>query len=235
MSERIREIEPTYLLGVKIPRYECRCDCGREYVAQRNNVDLCSDCWDKRAAAEVERQARREAQGRANETLRSIPPVYRWARLGSEDLAKLVTQDAIARATSDNGKLSIVFMGLAGSGKTSLACAILRAKADAAGAVGMFVNAFAVANARSQHPIGHGEAPVVKDAMRSKVLLLDEFGADHGRNTAVAEVVHARYESQLPTLYTTGFSLVELKQRCGDGVVRRVFENAHVVVMGAKP
>jgi DNA replication protein DnaC len=149
-----------------------------------------------------------------------------------------------ARSSTAN---TIVLVGPAGSGKTSLATALLVERAVAAVEPedpygdpyrtrrdeGMFVTTFALAKARREHQLGKGDAGIITHATDAIILLVDELGAEANRgDTAVPEVIHERHAWDRPTIYTTPFELDELERRYGSGIARRVFEGASVIRLG---
>jgi DNA replication protein DnaC len=221
-----------------VERRRFRCVCGEEFTALalpwvRDQQHECSTC-EAKSAAQIE--AARRASSVEAEVAAEIPQRYRWATLDSPDLVRRVeSRQAIAAARLAMDAASMVVLGPAGSGKTSLACAILRARAAKFGkATGTYATAFALTKARQEHRLGDGEAPRVALAMSCRLLLIDELGAELGRNTAVPEVIHARHEAELPTMYTSGFSLDELAAKYGSGICRRLFEGATVIRTGRR-
>lgn len=221
--------------------FRLRCNCGEEFTVRRfpalstvrtsPELAICAACERVSNEAEAKRAA---AAAKLAAIEAQIPDRYRWATLTAPELTQRVRPlTAIAEATETMGAPSLVFLGPAGTGKTSLACAILRAASEQRGVyAGSYVTAFALAKARQEHKLGDGEAPKVEEACKARLLLIDELGAELGRNTAVQEVIHERHERQLPTLYTSGFTLGELEQRYGAGIVRRILESAKVIQLG---
>lgn len=191
---------------------------------------FCAPCQSAEAAASAALFSARIV----TQTTAGLPPRYRWASFESPELAARVRPPkAIQRALAASQAAStVVLLGGAGSGKTSLACAVLRALAAQFKIVGSFASCFGLAKARQEHPLGQGDAPAVSDAARAKLLLLDELGAELSRNTAVAEVIHERHAQERQTIYTSGFTEQQLCDRYGDGIARRVFEGAVVIKLG---
>lgn len=99
-------------------------------------------------------------------------------------------------------------------------------------AVGGFVwsRATDLAAARSNHPLGQGEAPAVTEAMDARALLvIDDLGQEPElRPTApniLFEILDVRYSAGSPTLITTGLSPEELTNRYGGAFIRRVLQS----------
>lgn len=197
------------------------CDCGQQ--CSRVPCWSCSNHAAKIADEVIEAARARSACG--------IPKRYQWARLeGSEIAARVQTTDRIDKiARRVLAAQRVVFAGPSGAGKTSLACACLRE----ASLRGSFVSAIALGSARIQYAAGHGEAPLVARAMTAPLVLIDEVGGEGKTATnAVRDVIFARYDADLPTWITTGFSYPELVSLYGDGITRRLTEGVTVVKLG---
>lgn len=215
----MREAEARAARGVRI------CRCGAEMAL---SMRLCRAC-DERERREARERARERAIA---DVERSIPPVLRWARFDAPELRQRVDPiRAIELAKTALSAPSVVLVGDAGSGKSSLAVAMLRAHAER-GDRGIFVDSRALVRARVAHRMGEGEADLVSRAMRAPVLVLDELGAEIGKGTAesvVAEVIHERHAWQRRTIYTTPFTAADLTARYGAGIVRRIVEGADLI------
>jgi hypothetical protein len=80
-----------------------------------------------------------------------------------------------------------------------------------------------LASARREHPLGHGEAPEVRDAATASLLFLDDLGWEKDTST-VCDVLALRYEAQLPTIATSGKTRDELSAYYGAAVVRKLLQ-----------
>lgn len=165
-----------------------------------------------------------------------IPPAYRWAvREAAELTGRVSCKEPVKEILDAIAGLSrVVFMGGAGDGKTSLASAALRSEMDA-GVDGAFVHAFHLAQARARMPLGEGEAPDVERAMSAELILLDDLGNE--RNTQlspVPEVIFERHAEAMRTWVTTAFNHAQIAEKYGDGIARRIFENAKIIQLGVK-
>jgi DNA replication protein DnaC len=168
-------------------------------------------------------------------TVESIPERFRWAEFGAAELQQWVKPARfIAAAQSAVDSTSVVLLGNADSGKTSLGCALLRASADKRRKIGMFVSTFELAKARREQRLGHGEAELIERAQTVGVLLLDELCAELGVDTAVDEVIRARWDHMRPTIYTCGFSQDAIRSSYGDGVARRILGGSTVLTLGGR-
>lgn len=200
--------------------------------------DVCARCGKgPRLTADDHRRIMAESQRRewAKLALASLPVDFDAATLDATWLAKLVGAQAIAQARSSLAERRVVFVGPAGSGKTSLAIAMFKAALDAEQpresrrAGHLYVSAYRLAKARAMHPLGEGEAPLVSQALSAPVLLLDEVGGEDVRHaSAVAEVIYERHADGRTTWITTGADPEKLATRYGGGIARRIFEGATV-------
>jgi len=185
----------------------------------------CWDCSRVRERRRSELTARELAAG-------SIPPRFRWARQGAPgfDLGGRVHGDHETLVARILGAERVCFVGGAGAGKTSLACACLRERLDG----GLFVSAIALGLARAQAGLGDGEPKLVESAITAPLLLLDDVGQEAKVATnAVRDVVFSRYDADRPTWVTTGLTSQELAALYGDGFLRRIAgDGALVVRMG---
>lgn len=173
-----------------------------------------------------------------------IPASFVWARFGAPELTKRVRiKAAIEQAQNAlDGNDGSTLVGPAGSGKTSLACAMLAAwvqrddlgnhAAQRAARALRFTSAFALAKARSMAKLGD-EAGPVRAAMDASLLVIDDLGAEPAyANSAIPEVIHERHAAGELTIVTTGFAAKDIADRYGAGIARRVFERAAIVKCG---
>lgn len=176
----------------------------------------------------------------AKPALATLPKAFDAAELDAAWLATLVGATAMQQARSSLTSGQVTFLGLPGSGKTSLAVAmlraVLRAEVATAGprwkATHLYVSSFALAKARSSAPLG-SEAPLIERALSAPLVIVDEFGGEDPRHaSAVKEVVYERHAQDLPTWVTTGVGPREIADRYGGGIARRVFEDAVVFKLG---
>jgi DNA replication protein DnaC len=202
-----------------------RCEGGCGLRTLRPGVS-CEPC-------RVRLAAERERTWRVELTRECLPARYRWCGFDAPELAARVSDAraiAKARAAVEAGADRLLFTGDgAGVGKTVLASCCLLAYATVRGLHGRFVDAQALAHARALAPLG-AEPPDVVAAFEADALVLDELGADKPiHNSPIAEVLHRRHADMRLTIVTTGFTVEELGQRYGDGIARRLAEDAATV------
>lgn len=167
----------------------------------------CDACQETaRAEQEVEQTRRQELDAYAALQRMNLPKAYAWATFDSQDLAARVARpDAIEGARKACGDRRVLLVGEAGSGKTSLACAMLRQRGR-----GLFAGAYYIAKARSEHRLGEGEAPEIDRAIAAPLLVLDDLGLEQAKNTAISEVIYERHAEEKATIVTTGFGFKAL-------------------------
>lgn len=187
-------------------------------------------CWDCERKAELDRHEREAFDA----SFQSIPASHRHCALTAPALADWVKHTAPIPALSERvlGSRRVMFMGPAGSGKTTLAVACLRVRVPH----GRYVDARSLGTARIQHRAGDGEAPLVAACSRAPLLLLDDLGQESNTATnAIPDVIFERHARDAATWVTTGLGRNDITSRYGDGIARRLFEGALVVQLGSKP
>jgi DNA replication protein DnaC len=209
------------------------CACGAEFRIPRKfakgSPGRCDACTRAREGAQQARERRARLESR-------VPEMYRWcsfealAELDPAERARRVkdpTGIARALAASEDAK-RIVISGPAGAGKTVLAHCIFRRWGERhPDHPGVFVDGYELATARARVRLGD-EAPVVTNALRASALLIDDLMAKPGNpaHDATSDVIFERHQRMRSTIITCGFSKDEVRARLGDGIARRVYENA---------
>jgi DNA replication protein DnaC len=164
----------------------------------------------------------------------TIPAGYAWATLDA-DLPAGEQLIARARQALDAGVRRAVFVGAAGSGKTSLAVAMMRAWMAKHRQAAHFAHAHRLGSARLKHRFGQGEADEIAAAIDAPLCLIDDLKDERlTSTTAIYDVLQERHADGLPTFVTTGLGLDEPTARAriieiyGDGTARRILEGARI-------
>jgi hypothetical protein len=196
------------------------CDLCAEGTYQ---AGVCFSCQEKRR---IEKDLAHELRRR----LACIPLRYGKSRFGDPCLQ---TRVGDARAidlarTALASHTVLVLRGPAGSGKTSLAAAVIAAEAERGKRIA-WAPAVRLAMARSEAKLGE-EPQEVRDAIRSDALVIDDVGNESLTPTsALVDVVFSRHDAERPVVITTGLSSVALAERYGGGTGRRLLEQSLVV------
>jgi DNA replication protein DnaC len=160
---------------------------------------------------------------------------------------------ALARGLSNPPSTSLLFMGDTGTGKTTLATAMLDAWVRLQPSVrtgALFVEAGWLSRARARHRLGQ-EAPLVESALAAPLVVLDDLGNEReDRDGCITDLVYGRANADLPTWVTCGLLPKEayskpaddqvkafaeaLSRRYDGGFVRRIIENGKRVMLGSK-
>lgn len=207
---------------------ECRAACPE-------GAKLCELC------AERERAGRQRAH--LVGAWESIPERFREAHWWAWDTQRGAV---LTLALTQGG--SLLLRGRPGVGKTALACAILGRHldrgsaplatwADVEDAASMrYVTDADLNRAAAAHPLGHGDAPLYREAVRAKLLVLDELGVDLTSPRRVGrDVLFARYDAHRPTIVTTGHERAQVEMHWGGGAGRRIWTQSLDVNMDAFP
>ena len=227
--------------GVAVGQY--RCDiCGKAFPW----AEQC-DC--KEAA--FRRQCR---ESQLADLRASIPAGWRWASLDNPEWSKIRKSfprgDKVARIwTQKTG--SVLLAGPTGIGKTAVARALVRRLGKEAveqdnppvplGFVERieFMSMHDIACARRNSPLG-AEAPMIVDAFRASLLVVDEVGFEQAQPGLFFEILNKRYDAGAPTIVTTGLTIDDFRKRYGAAALRRITDrgimiDAHPAGEVAKP
>ncbi len=206
---------------VQCRRFGCsKCDAPQDFEG------LCDSC------------RRESARSRwATQAIAAVPRAFSEARLDAPWLVRLVGQKTIDEARAALAESRVVAIGPPGAGKTSLLAAMLiAAEFEGNRPSLLWVSAHQLAKARTLHPLGEGEAPLVARALEVNVLVVDELGGEDQRYaSSVTEVLFERHAQEQPTWITSGVGPKEITDRYGSGIARRVFEDAKVFRLVGRP
>lgn len=205
----------------------CLGGCGEEVPRLGGS---CERCVKKRISDE-----HAKASKSAWET---VPLSLRWAALGSDVLPFWVRDNeavdhAKKIATDITNNTFVTLVGPAGSGKTTLACALLRSWAKLYKRMASSIR-FAAAHdlVYDQACSRLGEHVVSIDMARhASVLVLDEVGRGKDTHGVIFGILHERHRSLRPTIITTPHETPEaFAAATGDGgLTRRVFGDASLI------
>ena len=135
----------------------------------------------------------------------------------------------------------VVFLGHAGTGKTTLAVALLRVLLDRKIASHPFASdgdvaavarhcRFAAAHRLGVAALVPGDPLEIRRAMRAPILLIDDLGKDADINSnPVPSIIAERHAEERVTWVTTELSPDAIANRYGGGVARRIFESAELI------
>lgn len=205
-----------------------RCRCGVE-IGHPGACESCAAKWTAEQFAGFMRPARS-----------SIPAEFRWASFADrETLVKRCGAENVRRVLTLPVPLPVcvAFVGAAGCGKTSLACAYLKRIHDWAtpernhAGVERARRAFFVAAtelvgqsaADRQHRERDSRTDFVGRAYRASVLVLDDV--EPGKvDEVVYQVVRHRFNEGHPTIITTWMDETEAAKHYGGGWARRAYQ-----------
>lgn len=207
-----------------VPTGDFQCvQCGAT-IHHPGACDPCGRAWEQSRAATV----------RA-EYLATIPIRHRSCTLaaGLEQRCRESYRDAGARALAalrDRRADNVILLGDKGTGKSSLACALLAhaiREIPTLGCSGRYVSALNLSNARRDGAMG-SRPILVSQACQSSLLVLDDLGQEVDA-AVIREVIQDRYDTQRPTIVTSFLNREAIDARYGGGIMRRLFERSVVV------
>lgn len=233
-ESRSRPTTGALLFGALIPpigQHQCRGGCG--ITIER--FGLCDACG--------ERMARKEHAELMRPAIASIPDRFAWARLTSHANPAGAVLPWMGKPMDRLlGYRVVVIAGGSGTGKTSLACALLRAHIDAGayGALPRDVDTARrcrfVAARKVPCPVSYRDDNVWNPPARhASVLLLDDVGQEaanesfraNDRSREVGDLLLDRHDAGKRMIVTTGLTRKQwLTLYSNDGLCRRYFDSA---------
>ena len=168
----------------------------------------------------------------------SLPLLYRTAHFGHPDFRRRVS---LATFPTKPPTSCLLLFGASGTGKTTVAVALLRALFESKIAahpltrdddVNAILRDCRLAHAHRLGSAGRvpGDPAEIRRAMRASVLLLDDLDRDEEiRSNPVPAIIAERHAEQRVTWITTELTPARIAERYGDGIARRICENATVV------
>ena len=180
---------------------------------------------------------------RRRESLRAfekhLPPRFQWSRLDHPDFRRRVALLTIPREPPE--AMRALFFGPSSAGKTTLAVALLRALLEAEVAAHPFASdddidavarqcRFVPARRLGFAATVPGDPLEIRRAMRAPVLLLDDLGKDADiKSNPVPAIIGERHDEVRVTWITTELSPMQIAERYGEGIARRICEKAFVL------
>lgn len=169
-------------------------------------------------------------------TANRVIPIRWLSGAKADDISAAISAPALRKVADMDldGKHNVVLLGGTGIGKsTALALAVRRYHVRTAYRVEHLIGlqfpkivwtyARDIVAATQAHPLGKGEAPMVEDAKKAALLVLDDIGLERDAGPLL-DVLHYRYTAGKPTWSTSGFTLAQLTEKFGDAFVRRLVE-----------
>lgn len=210
---------------------------------------LCKSCADAAERLSREHEARMVALAAEERRalyagkITMVPRAFRDVRFANLD-GRVARREAIDRAKRAIGSPIVTIQGVAGTGKTSLAAAMFGACIDGAVAgdarmaalaeSAVWTNSIAIARARREHPLGQGEAPLIVECRLASMLVVDDLGLESERESereAISTLLYERHADDRATVVTVGFGASDLKQKYGDGIMRRLTQKSYATVI----
>ncbi len=192
---------------------------------------------------ERERQQHRTEQLEYRLRRARMPEVHATARLS--DWPTSTTQQArvlrIATKFAERfpyiraGGLSLSLCGGVGTGKSRLACSVLRHVIEH-GAGGRYTTAAGIFREVKEvwrNNSDASETQVLHAYTSPDLLVVDEIGVGHNSPTdasLLTEIIGARYDAERPTIVATNLSPIELERHLGPRVADRLAERGAVLV-----
>jgi DNA replication protein DnaC len=129
-------------------------------------------------------------------------------------------------------------LGPTGAGKSTAGACLVRRRCESDCAAGhrdlrvRWVRAIDLPNARLEHSLGKGEAPLITEAIKAEFLIVDDVGWESkraGADDVVCELFARRYDAGKQSYVTSGLTYEQFRERYSDAIVRRITES------GGKP
>ena len=250
-ARNTRERQPTESSGSST--VECHCKEHGRYTAQtvtgpggkviRMACPMCMAEWENSQRAEE--QAKIDAVRGELVKTSGIPGRFAVKGFGGYDTSGGLDRDHALRVARTYAErfgehrktgCSLVFCGRPGTGKTHLACAILRTVIQGRGVRGNYTTAFrAIQQTKESYAkrTEKSERQVLASFQAPALLVIDEVGVQHGTEIdklILYQVIKGRYEQVKPTILISNFPEGELADFIGIRCMDRLREGGGAVV-----
>lgn len=182
------------------------------YAANRSSRD---EIEQERARIDAERERAAGAERMGAENARNESSIRRMTMAGVPSRYRNVTSDQRRNEELKSGKNAYVF-GRSGSGKTTMACQMLRGWMDAGMGSGRFVPSVDLIAA----VMPGGDANLISSCMTCGLLVLDDLGKEtHTQfsNATLFRVVDARYSNKRPMVVTSQLDPSAMARKLAEG------------------
>lgn len=205
---------------------------------------MCPGCQEDEArAAKQDEERRRAAIASERMRLAGITPRFQGVTFDGYDAQTPEQQRVlrICRAYSDPAKqkiimskgVSLIMIGLPGTGKNHLATCIVRAYIDGGYSARIIRLGEMVREIRSTYAGEGNERGAYDRFTKYDLLVVNEVGVQSGteaERNVIFEIFDNRYESMKPTIVISNQDLEGLKRFLGDRVVDRLQENGGLIL-----
>lgn len=205
--------------------------------------DVCPECWRAKEEA-LQREQRIKTAAQHFRAASGVPPRFQEAsfdgyRPGNENARKILEHmREYAENFGQNHKLgrSLILCGKAGTGKTHLSCALLRALAHEHGITGRYTTAYrAVQEVRESYGNREvSESRAMNAFIKPDLLVLDEIGAQYGTDSEqliLFTIINGRYEELKPTIVVSNLNVDGMKKYLDERGYDRLRENGGAVLV----
>lgn len=200
-----------------------------------------------KCAEEIEQQQKKYQEKKQQQLLQerlfksNIPLRYKNAKVDNYEIKNEKQRKAIKDILwfIDNYRIStgIILIGKTGTGKTHLACAILKTIIEKDNISGKFID-FAklmrIIKESWNKDSEKSETEILyKYCHQLDILVIDEIGIQFGSNTEklyLTEIINDRYNSLKPTILIANMTIPELTNLMGERIIDRFKENGRVLV-----